>query len=108
MLNKITITDSAKKQISTLSKKHNQGYVRLAIISGGCNGFSKVWSFDTVVNNDDSKYECIDAELVIDSVSLEILNNCTIDYKNDLMGSFFTVEIPAAISSCGCGTSFSI
>lgn len=108
MLDKITITDSAQKQIAKLSKQHDEHYVRLAVVSGGCNGFSKVWSFDTITNADDIKYQCFDSILLIDSISLEILQGSIIDYKHDLMGSFFTIEVPAATSSCGCGTSFSI
>ena len=47
-------------------------------------------------------------KLVVDPVSLDIIDDAVIDYKNNLSGSYFTVDIPSAISTCGCGTSFSI
>lgn len=107
MVDSINITDCAKAQISKLSHQHNK-HVRLAVVSGGCNGFSKSWSFDDTMYDDDIKYDCIDSLLLVDSTSFDILKNCTIDYKTDLIGSYFTIDVPAASSSCGCGTSFSI
>lgn len=108
MLDNIQITTAAATQIDKLRKTTQENYVRLSIQSGGCNGFSKVWSFDSKFNEDDSQFSCCDSVLLIDRTSLEILKDCVIDYKTDLMGSYFTVEIPAAVSSCGCGTSFSL
>ena len=109
MSDSITITDSAKTQIGKICANNKQQYVRLAIEAGGCSGFNKVWSFDTVLTADDTTYQCNNSSiLLIDSMSLEILNNCTIDYKDDLIGSYFSVEVPHAASNCGCGTSFSL
>ena len=108
MSDNIQITEAAKNQIAKLSKQNNNQFVRLAIISGGCNGFSKNWSFDFTKQPDDLEIDCGDAVLLIDSISLSMLQNSTIDYKTELMGSFFNVDIPEATSSCGCGTSFSI
>lgn len=108
MQDSIQITDSAKIQLDKLCNNNKEQYVRLSIESGGCNGFSKVWSFDSNLNDDDAKFNCLNSILLIDSTSLEILKGCLIDYKHDLMGSYFVVEIPAAVSSCGCGTSFSL
>ena len=37
-----------------------------------------------------------------------MLENSIVDYKNSVTGSFFTIDIPEAVSNCGCGTSFSL
>jgi iron-sulfur cluster assembly accessory protein len=103
----VNITESASAQISKLCTGPNKA-VRLAILSGGCNGFTKTFDLVTEIESDDTVFECNNGKLVIDSLSLEFLDNSTIDYKNDLIGAFFTVIIPTATSSCGCGTSFSI
>lgn len=108
MSDNIQITESAKQQIAKLSSQNNNQFVRLAIVSGGCNGFSKNWSFDQIKQSDDLAIDCLNSTLLIDSISLEMLQNAKIDYKTELLGSFFTVDIPEATSSCGCGTSFSI
>ena len=48
------------------------------------------------------------AEVVIDDMSLAYLAGSTLDYVEDLTGSYFRLDNPNASSSCGCGTSFSI
>jgi iron-sulfur cluster assembly accessory protein len=49
------------------------------------------------------------AEVVMDSASLELLKGSTIDFTTELVGSQFKiVGNPRAKSSCGCGTSFDV
>jgi iron-sulfur cluster insertion protein len=103
----VSITANAAAKIAALSNEHKK-MVRLAIESGGCNGFNKVWHFDENINSDDTIFACNTGNLIIDSISLEMLGNAIIDYKDDLSGAYFTVAVPAAKSACGCGTSFSI
>jgi iron-sulfur cluster insertion protein len=100
----VKITDSAEKQIGKLRSQHGK-WVRLSIESGGCQGFSKVWGFDEHAVPTDVKLDC---GLLIDEVSIGMLDNAVIDYRNDLGGSYFSIDIPYAASTCGCGTSFSI
>jgi len=103
----VKVTESAKKQINTLCETTGSA-VRLAINSGGCQGFSKSWELTTDIADDDIILEMGLGKLVVDPVSLDIIDDAVIDYKNNLSGSYFTVDIPSAISTCGCGTSFSI
>lgn len=103
----LTITASAADKISSLCAEYGKP-VRLGIESGGCNGFNKVWGFCDLLEATDQIFYCGSGKLVVDSVSLSIIENATVDYKDDLGGSYFTVSVPAAKSSCGCGTSFSI
>ena len=56
-------------------------------------------------------YKAIEEEkinVVIDETSMELIQNSTIDYVHELIGSSFKITNPQASSSCGCGTSFSI
>jgi len=46
--------------------------------------------------------------VLIDSVSLPLLQNATITYSEELIGARFMIENPNASSSCGCGISFSM
>lgn len=103
----ITITDSARTYISDLCQKNGK-MVRLEIVSGGCQGFSKLWNLCESSSSDDEIFEFESGKLVIDHSSLDLIDGATIDYRIDLNGSYFSVEIPAATSQCGCGTSFSI
>jgi iron-sulfur cluster assembly accessory protein len=48
-----------------------------------------------------------DSEVVIDSVSLGLINGSTIDYVEEMMSSSFRVkDNPNSKQSCGCGSSF--
>jgi iron-sulfur cluster insertion protein len=102
----INISARAKNRIAQLCT--NQQKVRLSIDAGGCQGFNKVWNTTDTLEPDDVLFECNSGHLVIDSISLELISDATIDYVNDLNGSYFKVEIPGAVSTCGCGSSFSI
>ena len=45
---------------------------------------------------------------VVDEISLLYVSGTTIDWKEELFGSQFTVENPNSTSGCGCGESFSM
>ena len=58
--------------------------------------------------DDDLTFTSHGVEVVIDEMSLELVDNAALDYVQDLMGSYFAVTNPNATASCGCGTSFSV
>ena len=100
----MNLTESAIRRLSLI--KEEQGtLIRLMIKGGGCSGFSYEFG---LVNSIDSDDHNIDEVLIIDSMSLSMLENATIDYISDLTGSYFSVKIPEATSYCGCGSSFSL
>jgi iron-sulfur cluster assembly accessory protein len=39
-------------------------------------------------------------------MSAQYLQGATIDYKEELMGSSFSIDNPNAQTTCGCGSSF--
>jgi len=41
-------------------------------------------------------------------MSMQYLQGAEIDYKEDLMGASFVINNPAATTTCGCGSSFSV
>lgn len=101
----ITLTAKAKEQFRKILHNNNANYVRLEVKGGGCAGFS--YSFDLITNFQLSDI-ILDDILVLDEMSYEILQGTVIDYKMDLSGSSFNVDIPNAKSTCGCGTPFSM
>ena len=44
--------------------------------------------------------------LLVDKVAEMFILGCTIDYVEELGGSYIAVKNPNATSSCGCGESF--
>lgn len=104
----VNITAAAREQIIKICQKTPSKYVRLSILSGGCNGFTKNWDVTDYIDTNDTEFNFESGSLVIDEISLEFLKNSTIDYTSTLLGSYFNISIPEATSECGCGTSFSV
>lgn len=96
--------------------------LRAYVTGGGCSGFQYGFTFDEVVNADDTivtrKIAEEDADedegeggqsvqLLIDPMSFQYLVGAEIDYKEDIEGAQFIIRNPNAKTTCGCGSSFS-
>ena len=99
---------AAKRIIVMLSQETDDSFFRVAVNGGGCSGFQYEFSIDTERQNDDLSFISYGVEVVIDEMSLELVDNGELNYVQDLMGSYFAVTNPNATASCGCGTSFSV
>jgi iron-sulfur cluster insertion protein len=100
----LKITDSAKNYLQQMTQNNNKKYVTLSVTGGGCSGFKYEWNFaDT--EEDGTLIEDI---LVIDAMAEMFLFGCTVDYVQELGGSYLTVVNPNATASCGCGESFAV
>ncbi len=107
----IQITDGAINKILSLADSEedtNNLNLRVYVTGGGCSGFQYGFSFDKVIDEEDTCITKDGANLVIDSLSLQYLEGSTVDYTEDLMGSKFVITNPNATTTCGCGESFSI
>ena len=82
--------------------------LRVAVLAGGCSGFSYSFALDTGPAADDTIITAGSVSVLVDPSSLEFLAGSQLDYKDALMGAHFTVQNPNATSACGCGTSFSV
>ena len=108
MENKIEITKDAQSYIDGLIKKDKFDYFRITVLGGGCAGFQYKFDFDKKKNDDDILIKTNKISVLIDKISLGLINGSKIDYVDELIGSSFKVTNPKASSSCGCGTSFSL
>ena len=106
----IDITESAKTRIIDLLIDENNPNLALRtfVQGGGCAGFSYGFTFDEEVNEDDFEIPLDSFKVLVDSMSMQYLQGATIDYKEELMGSNFTITNPNASTSCGCGSSFAV
>ena len=107
----IQISDGAVNKILSLADSEddtNNLNLRVYVTGGGCSGFQYGFSFDKVIDEEDTCIAKDGAKLVIDSLSLQYLEGSTVDYTEDLMGSKFVITNPNATTTCGCGESFSI
>ncbi len=106
----LSLTDSAVRRISTLIDQEGGAglMLRVSVSGGGCSGFQYGFTFDDSRNADDRLFERNGVRVVVDEISLELLNGAEIDFVEDLAGSSFAIRNPNATSSCGCGNSFAV
>lgn len=106
----ITISDSAKAKIKDLLMEENNPKLSLRtfVQGGGCSGFSYGFTFDEQQNEDDFEFPLDEYKLLVDAMSMQYLQGAEIDYKDELMGSNFTIKNPNAVTTCGCGSSFGV
>lgn len=106
----LNITDSASTKVKHLvdEEQNSELMLRVFVTGGGCAGFQYGFTFDDVLADDDSIIEKHTVRFVIDSLSVQYLAGSTVDYTEGLEGSRFLITNPAAETTCGCGSSFSI
>src|SRR5271154_5031592 len=73
---RITVTESAARRIALLKEQEaaEGAFLRIAVSGGGCSGFQYGLSFDDQRNPDDSQFERDDVAVIVDDVSLDLLN----------------------------------
>ena len=100
----VTITESAKEYLNSV---RGNDYVSLGVQGGGCAGFQYIWG----LKSDNPSVDWSDPNddvLVVDPVAELYILGSTVDYVNELGGSFLAVKNPMSTSSCGCGESFGV
>ena len=81
--------------------------LRIAVVGGGCSGFSYSMAFENQPNMLDKTYEFGGLKVYIDQASMLYLDGAEVDYVETLEGSGFKFNNPHVKSTCGCGSSFS-
>jgi iron-sulfur cluster insertion protein len=107
----IEITESAKNKIIDLLSEENNPDLKLRtfVQGGGCSGFQYGFTLDNDQNEDDFEFPLNEKyKMVVDAMSMQYLQGAEIDYKEDIMGSSFSIKNPNAETTCGCGSSFSV
>ena len=105
----ITVTESAATKVRELLDQEGEELaLRVAVRPGGCSGFSYEMFFDGEIAADDVASEQFNGvKVVVDPTSATMLNGATLDYKDGLQQTGFSIDNPNAQRSCGCGQSFS-
>jgi|TARA_R110000782_G_C14760439_1_gene408083 iron-sulfur cluster insertion protein len=92
----LTVTDNARDYLKKVGKPN----VSLAVKGGGCSGFQYEWgttSEPPTIEN-----------LWLDPMAEMFVFGCTVDYVEELGGSYLKVLNPNAKAQCGCGESFGV
>jgi iron-sulfur cluster insertion protein len=104
-----SVTPNAAVHIQKVLETEPQGSrFRISVQGGGCSGFQYNFLIDSQLTQDDKIFTQGTTEVVLDFISLGLLNGSQLDYVEDLTGAKFVIKNPNAASACGCGNSFSI
>jgi iron-sulfur cluster insertion protein len=104
----VSISASAARRLNAILKGEEGAALRISVKGGGCSGFQYAFDVDKARADDDAVVTRDGATVLVDPVSLEMLRGAELDFVDDLMGQSFRVKNPNAVSSCGCGVSFSV
>ena len=106
----ITITPVAVDKIKEVISEENNPDLKLRIFvqGGGCSGMQYGFTLDEVINEDDNALDFSGVTVLIDSMSGQYLQGASVDFVEDLSGAQFVITNPNAVTTCGCGSSFSI
>ena len=105
----IDLTESAAARVAFIAEKQGKpAILRLAVEGGGCSGFQYRFGLADSIEAEDLVSETSGVKLVVDPMSVDLLDGSAVDYVESLGGAAFRVTNPNAASGCGCGASFSV
>lgn len=106
---KLQISKAAAEQLEKTLSKYPGKFLRITVMPGGCNGFEYNLKLDADLQGDDVEFPLSEtATVVVDQISLDLIQGSKLDYEADLIGASFKLKNPNAATSCGCGNSFSM
>lgn len=105
----ITVTETAAAKVKELldQEADESLALRVAVRPGGCSGFSYEMFFDGEMADEDKATDFGGVRVVVDATSASLLTGATLDYKDGLQQTGFSIDNPNAQRTCGCGQSFS-
>lgn len=105
----IQLTETAVSKVKEIltSQEPKPAGLRIAVVGGGCSGFSYSMAFENNAGLLDKTYKFSDLDVFIDQASLLYLDGVEVDYVESFEGSGFKFNNPNVKSTCGCGSSFS-
>ena len=108
MNGQIQLTEAAAKRVAAIAaRQHKLPVLRLSVDGGGCAGFTYKFELGEI-GEGDVVAETDGVQLIVDPISLGLVDGSAVDFVEDLGGSAFKVTNPNAQSGCGCGSSFSV
>jgi iron-sulfur cluster assembly protein len=106
----VQITERAVGKVREImaSQEPAPAGLRIAVVGGGCSGFSYSMAFENQPNMLDKTYEYSGLKVFVDQASLLYLDGAEVDFVETLEGSGFKFSNPQVKSTCGCGSSFQV
>ena len=106
----IALTEEAVTKVREMIQEQEPrpAGLRIAVVGGGCSGFSYSMNFENNPGMLDKTYDSDGFKVFVDQASLIYLDGIEVDFVNTLEGSGFKFNNPQVKSTCGCGSSFSV
>jgi len=105
----VSLSQSAADRVAWIATRQSkEPILRLSVEGGGCSGFQYRFGLADAVESDDLVTERGPVRLVVDPVSIDLIDGAEVDFVESLGGAMFRVTNPQAASGCGCGSSFSV
>lgn len=104
----LTITEAANHRVKEMMEEQGAEnlFLRIGVKGGGCTGLTYGMGFDEEKKEEDLSFESDGIQVLLDKESAPLLQDVTIDYKQNMMGGGFAITNPNAVATCGCGQSF--
>ena len=105
----VQLTEKAVGKVREIMNTQNPAPagLRIAVVGGGCSGFSYSMAFENSPGLLDKTYNFEGLKVFVDQASMLYLDGAEVDYVETLEGSGFKFNNPNVKSTCGCGSSFS-
>jgi iron-sulfur cluster assembly accessory protein len=106
----ITISPFASEKLKALlaEEKKVDGGLRVFVQGGGCSGFQYGLLIEDDAGDVDQVFESNGIKMFVDPISISYLTDAVIDFEGSLVGGGFKINNPKAVSTCGCGSSFTV
>ena len=106
----MVLTELAVSKVMEMAvdQELNDHALRIAVVGGGCSGFTYDMDFDETPMPGDTVEDFHGLDVYVDPMSRHYLEGTKIDYVESFAFTGFHFENPNATSTCGCGSSFSV
>jgi iron-sulfur cluster assembly accessory protein len=109
-MNQINVSTIAASKITELLAEENKQAcgLRVFVQGGGCSGFQYGLMIEETPGSADQVIESNGIKLYVDPISIRYLKGAEVDFVDNVAGGGFTIRNPNAVTTCGCGQSFTV
>jgi len=105
----ITLTSAAAQRVRQFMQQQPAALgLRLGVKVNGCSGYAYQVELAERRNDDDQVFESHGVRILVDAVSLEVVDGTEIDFSAKGLNETFEYHNPRVKSLCGCGESFGV